>query len=33
MSAVHRLEILHGVPIVLDEDDGVSSGQIQAEAT
>ena len=27
-----RLEVVHGVPVVLQEDDGVGRGQVQAQA-
>ena len=33
VSSVHGLEVLHRVPIVLHENDGISSSQIQTEAT
>ena len=31
VSAVHRLEILHRVPVVLEEDDRVGTGQVESE--
>jgi hypothetical protein len=33
MCAVHRLKILHGIPIVFDEDDCVGAGERQAKAS
>lgn len=33
MSTIHRLKILHWIPVVLDEDDGVSAGQIKSKTT
>ena len=33
MSAVHGLKILHWVPVMLDEDDGVGRSQVEAESS
>lgn len=32
MRAVHGLEVLHGVPVVLHEDHRVCSGEVEAQA-
>lgn len=32
MGAVHGLEISHGVPVMLQEDDNVSAGESEPEA-
>ena len=33
VRAVHRLHVLHRVPVVLEEDDGVRRGQVEAQAS
>ena len=31
VGSVHRLQVLHGVPVVFDEDDGVRPGEVEAQ--
>lgn len=31
MRPIHRLQVLHRIPVVLDEDDGVRTGQVESE--
>ena len=33
MRSVHGLEILHGVPVMLEEDDRVSARQVEAQTS
>ena len=33
VGAIHGLQILHRIPIVLDEDDRIGSRQVQSETT
>lgn len=33
MGTVHRLQVLHRVPVVFDEDDGVGTGQVETKTT
>jgi hypothetical protein len=33
MSPVHGLQILHGIPVVVDKDDGIGTCQIETETS